>query len=584
MCLRLFLTVISLLVSASFAAAAPFAYVANSGRNTVSVIDMATNAVVGSEINLGAYNPYAVAVGRSGQYVYVSSQGNAANPQKEITIIDAATRAIKRIALTYQPGGLAVNPAETRLYVANYDSNTLSVWDIASNSEVARLTLTTSSANAAPEGVVVNAAGDTLYVANSGTDSNSVTVISIDEASEPAVYTKVAEIPVGPSPMGLSLDETSKKLYVANFWNGSVSVIDTTNNTKVGTDTTLGGNTPALAASATKLYVSNSNNDITQVLKTDLSKSLFASAPWPWGISYDSVTNKVIAALYQTGAGQVGIYDGTSGTSLATINLPSPGAEPKSMGNFVGPNLPYTITASATNCTINPPAGSVLANGFGRTFTITPNSGYHVDVVTVGGVSVGAPLTYPVIPTGNTTINATCSNVGGTYYTLTLGNPGVLGTVTSPLSLAPKGGAAQFVANASVPITVQPAAGYKVASWTGCDSYSGNTCTVSMTADRTVGVTFEVSLSGPVKVMPNGAYYANIYTACTDTGTQNYYDILLTSALASNENLVTNFGKIMLNLHGGYADETFSSQTGYTRIGSLVVGDTGVTIDRIVIQ
>ena len=41
MCLRLLLTAISVLVSASLAAAAPFAYVANSGTNTVTVIDMA---------------------------------------------------------------------------------------------------------------------------------------------------------------------------------------------------------------------------------------------------------------------------------------------------------------------------------------------------------------------------------------------------------------------------------------------------------------------------------------------------------------------------------------------------------------
>jgi hypothetical protein len=58
--------------------------------------------------------------------------------------------------------------------------------------------------------------------------------------------------------------------------------------------------------------------------------------------------------------------------------------------------IQYTIPASAgANGTISP-GGSVKVNGgANQTFTITPNSGYQVDVVTVDGVSKGSFTSYP---------------------------------------------------------------------------------------------------------------------------------------------------------------------------------------------
>ena len=67
----------------------------------------------------------------------------------------------------------------------------------------------------------------------------------------------------------------------------------------------------------------------------------------------------------------------------------------------------YTITASAgSNGTISP-SGSVKVNsGANQTFTIAPNSGYQVDVVTVDGASKGSVTTYTF---SNVTVNHTIS-------------------------------------------------------------------------------------------------------------------------------------------------------------------------------
>ena len=84
-----------LLLLPALAAAAPFAYIANSNSDTVSVIDTASNTVTAT-----------VAVGT-------------------------------------QPFGVAVNPAGTRVYVTNLSSNTVSVIDTASNTVVATVAVGT---------------------------------------------------------------------------------------------------------------------------------------------------------------------------------------------------------------------------------------------------------------------------------------------------------------------------------------------------------------------------------------------------------------------------------------------------------
>jgi hypothetical protein len=71
----------------------------------------------------------------------------------------------------------------------------------------------------------------------------------------------------------------------------------------------------------------------------------------------------------------------------------------------------YIITASSGGNGNISPSGAVLVNdGLSQTFTITPNSGYHIDTITVDGSSVSAdsPYTFTVI-TANHSISATFS-------------------------------------------------------------------------------------------------------------------------------------------------------------------------------
>lgn len=59
------------------------------------------------------------------------------------------------------------------------------------------------------------------------------------------------------------------------------------------------------------------------------------------------------------------------------------------------PATTYTITATAgANGSISPAGTVTVANGGTQSYTITPNSGYEVDDVTVGGISQGAITSY----------------------------------------------------------------------------------------------------------------------------------------------------------------------------------------------
>ncbi len=63
-------------------------------------------------------------------------------------------------------------------------------------------------------------------------------------------------------------------------------------------------------------------------------------------------------------------------------------------------------------------------------------------------------------------------------------------------------------------LTAVPASGSAFDSWSGCDNVSANSCTVNMTSDRTVTVTFGSSLSGPQVTVPatsaNGSYQVTV--------------------------------------------------------------------------
>src|SRR5215831_9495250 len=105
------------------------AYITNSRDNTVSVIDTATNTVVGSPVPVGI-EPWGVAVTPDGSKVYVTDLSS-----NNVSVIDTATNTVvgSPIPVGSQPYGVAVTPDGSKVYVATIGEDTVSVIATATN-------------------------------------------------------------------------------------------------------------------------------------------------------------------------------------------------------------------------------------------------------------------------------------------------------------------------------------------------------------------------------------------------------------------------------------------------------------------
>ena len=163
----------------------------------------------------------------------------------------------------------------------------------------------------------------------------------------------------------------------------------------------------------------------------------------------------------------------------------------------------YTISASAGSNGSISPSGSVVVNqGSNQTFTITPNSGYTVDAVTVDGVNQGAITSYPFSNvTANHTISATFKVTTVTQYTITAG-AGSNGSISPSGSVVVNQGSNQT-------FTITPNSGYVVSAVTvdgtsqgAIPSYTFN----NVVANHTISAAFVVQSSSS-NIAPSGTGY-----------------------------------------------------------------------------
>jgi len=576
---RSVMTAICVLATANLAVAAPFAYVVNSGTKNVSVIDTADNtikATVALPDTQPTIHPYAygVAVGASGQYVYVGLQDT-----NEVAVIDTYTNTVvKRIGLGLDsPGGLAVNAAETRLYVASKDSNTLVVIDITwTPTEVGRVLVGNN-----PEGVVLSPAGDKAYVANSM--SGTVAEIALDEANN--LYTVTTSTTVGANPLGLALSSTGSKLYVADL-NGAAKVIDTA--TMAVSDLAVGAGTVSVAVRPDDSKVYAPSNTLDKLYVIDGTTNIVSGTQYtvddgPFGSTVAPNNNLYLAMNLSD---NVQVFNTTTNVLATPIALPA-GAKPTSMGNFVGPDFPFTITSAAQPGCLISPLGAIPVNDKGRSFNIvTTGNACEVFVgcntsTFVGGTSKQFPSSYAFTNvSANDTICAK-SVATGTYYTVTADWISSVGgyLVSTPAGINQASKSAKFLATPSP--TIKCATGFAATNWTGaCAGTSGATCTLAnLNADTTVGATcVTASASGPVFNVTKSAYYQTMYDALMAAATN---DVIKVSS-AWTGGCTTAGTATVVTLSGNWNPE-YTTQSGSVSMGPLTIGSVGVIADNLTI-
>jgi DNA-binding beta-propeller fold protein YncE len=204
---------------------------------TMTVIDGASLAT--TDVAIGGYYPYAIAVNSVTNKIYVPSQcfGNPScqgDPNGTVTVVDGASLAITNVAIGGNyPFAIAVNSVTNKIYVSSdcfgdpscqgEPNGTVTVID--------GVTLATVSVpvGVAPATMAVDTVTNKIYVANQcGSDPSCAlgqngTVTVIDGAT--LAFTNIG---VGNDPYGLALNSATNRVYVPNYYDGTVSVIDGT--------------------------------------------------------------------------------------------------------------------------------------------------------------------------------------------------------------------------------------------------------------------------------------------------------------------------------------------------------------------
>ncbi len=310
------------------ALAAPRALITNSGDNTVSVIDTATDQVIAT-VNVQAA-PTGVAVDPSGTKGYVVNSGSQSISVVDLTSLSVSTP-LSGTAVGSGAFGVAVSPDGAYFYVTNRTSDTVFAYNAVGLSFLAGIGYFAS----VPLGVVADAEGN-VYVsvhagpggsgANGpgyaeiapppdlqwnmvapGTSPNGIAVTGgpggghrqvyfADEGADAVrswdptryPYPYLKSIPVGTQPYGVAVSPDSTQLYVTNTGSGTLSIIDIASDTVVGT--VLVGLQPRGVAAhpdGRRVYVANTGSDTVSVVDVQTATVIatipVGASPWSLG-------------------------------------------------------------------------------------------------------------------------------------------------------------------------------------------------------------------------------------------------------------------------------------------------------------
>ncbi|MBK8505893.1 MAG: beta-propeller fold lactonase family protein [Saprospiraceae bacterium] len=353
-----------------------FAYVANSGSNTVSVINTATDSVTAT-IPVGSF-PFGVSVSPDGSKVYVSN-----NNSNTVSVINTAGNTlIASIPVGIQPQVLKVTPDGTRVYVGNYSSSTVSVINTTTNAVIATIGLTSCPGI----GMSISPDNSKVYVSNYCGDLVSV----ISTASN----TVIATIPVAVVPGASSISPDGSYLYVSCLGSDSVYVINTATNQVVNLIpiyiNPLYGS--AMSPDGSKIYITNYSSSGGRVINTTNNTSTAFSSEFggvPIGVSLTPDGAKAYIINHNTN--NVTVISTATNAPIATIGV---GSSPFTVGNFIqdktelvcaGTPKTHTYTANPTPI-INAVASQMVCNNASTSTIVFSSPTVEVQLHMIGQI------------------------------------------------------------------------------------------------------------------------------------------------------------------------------------------------------
>lgn len=254
-----------------------------------------TNSPVKAKVNV-------VPIPSISGYAYVANSNS-----NNVSVINLQTnKVIATVTVGKTPNCLAVSPDGGRVYVANYDDGTLSVIDASKNNVEKVITV-----GSTPYGIAVSPDGGVVYV----TSESSQYVTAVNTVD----YT-TTNIPVDGVPTNVLVSPDGKLLYVTGFNRNQIYVFDRAANTLKATIPTIGAPFSLdISPDGSRLYyvntnalciVSASSNTVTETIPVGQNPVAIAADPGG-GIVY--VTNNA--------SNTVSVVDVTSDSVTGTINI-----------------------------------------------------------------------------------------------------------------------------------------------------------------------------------------------------------------------------------------------------------------------
>jgi len=259
------------------------AFITNEKSGNISLVDRFSYRVV--DVLKADSGPRGMAYSRLTQQLYVANSGS-----DNISVIDISNRQVLRnIELPFgdRPSRLALSPGEDNLYVLNEGSNSLSVIDTRTYQEINRVSLGFS-----PIGLGADKLSGYVYIGNSL--SNNITVY------EPARQEIASEMSISGSPREVLIDERNRMLYFSYERQRTLSGIDlTTGNFTVNMNLCSPVTGLAFNRSSRLLYVSLGECSEIGILKpeNELNLGRIALPSSPGLLTIDPEARQLMAVL-----------------------------------------------------------------------------------------------------------------------------------------------------------------------------------------------------------------------------------------------------------------------------------------------
>ncbi|RAV17658.1 S-layer homology domain-containing protein [Paenibacillus contaminans] len=274
--------------------------------------------------------PHAVAVNPDTNRIYVANVDS-----DNVSVLqdsDGGIVTVATVEVGTTPYALALNPVTNKIYVANADSDTVTVIDGVTNNAVE------VEVGIQPFAVAVNPVTDKIYVANIGDD----TITVIDGATN-----HTTSIDTGKSPFAVAVNEATNTIYVANIDSDTVTVIDGLSHATLTVPTGAGPNDLAVNPLNGNVYVTNFyDNTVTVIDGVTNGTSTLITGTTPTAVKVNETTGKIYVA--NDSSNNVTVINGGD-HSISTVSV---GAGPNALAINADTNKIYVANYDSNSVTV----------------------------------------------------------------------------------------------------------------------------------------------------------------------------------------------------------------------------------------